>query len=673
MIKDILNNNTDAVAGQKELEALRRYFPQCFNADGEFDIEAFKASLPGGITLTDETSGFSWLGKNYARMLCNMDTTTLIRPDEEHNAKPENRDSQNVYISGDNLDALQHLVKSYSGRVKVIYIDPPYNTGSDGFVYNDKFNFTPDELAKRLDITPERAERILSMTRRGSASHAAWLTFMLPRLSFARDLLTDDGVIFISIDENEESNLRLLCDEVFGEQNLAGEIVWKNSSKNDEDYISMQHEYILCYVKDKEYNKGAWIENKSGTDEIFAAFDKFKSKYGSDWKAIHEEALKWYRQFPPSNPIYDSKHYNWMDERGVYFASDISGPNPGQYVYDVIHPVTGKPCKMPASGWRFEENEMKKRIASNLIHFPEDEKTIPNNKTYLKDTLTQSLTSIVYRDGRVASKNLTSLMGMNCFSNPKDPEIISKLLSAVGVSDGDIVVDFFSGSGTTAESTMSLSLMNKNIKFILVQLQENLDIALTRVAGKGKTIVKNAIHLCDILNVSHTVDEIGMERIKRAAKKIKAENPLFAGDLGFKHFTLEEPKQDTLLLMERFDPTTSGLTPLTVDDFGRDTVLRTWLVADGYGLTAEAEEVKLDRYTAYWKDDHLYLINPDSDFDASSIVALMDKYNGEPFSPHNVVVFGYSFGFTHREELQKNLRALKDGNKTLTVNIDVRY
>lgn len=672
MIKDIIGRNAEAAAGQKEIKVLREYFPQCFNADGEFDIEAFKAALPEGTTLTDETSGFNWLGKNYARMLTNMDTTTLIRPDEEHNAKPENRDSQNIYISGDNLDALQHLVKSYGGKVKVIYIDPPYNTGSDGFVYNDKFNFTADDLAKRLDVSRERAERILSMTRRGSASHAAWLTFMLPRLSFARDLLTDDGVIFISIDENEESNLRLLCNEVFGEENLAGEIVWKNSSKNDEDYISMQHEYILCYVKDKEHNKGSWIEAKIGTDEIFSAFDKFKSKHGNNWKAIHEEALKWYKQFPPSNPIYDSKHYNWMDENGVYFASDISGPNPGQYVYEVIHPITGKPCKMPASGWRFEETEMKKRIDSNLIHFQEDETKIPNNKTYLKDTLNQSLTSIIFRDGRVASKKLTSLMGLNCFSNPKDPDIISKLLSAVGISNKDIVVDFFSGSGTTAESVLSLSLLDKSVHYILVQIQEDLDISLKRATGKGKTIIKNAIHLCDTLGVSHTVDQIGMERIKRAAKKIKEANPLFAGDLGFKHFVLEEPKENALLQMETFNPITT-ISSLTVDDFGQEAVLRTWLVADGYGFTEDAEEVTLGRYKAYWKDNHLYMINPDKDFDANSIAALMDKYNGEPFSPQNIVIFGYSFSFTHCEELQKNLRTLKEGNKTLTVNIDVRY
>lgn len=671
MVKQIINRNESAQAGQRELEVLKSYFPQCFTGEGEFDIEKFKAVLPGGLSVTEETSGFNFLGKNYARMLTNMDTTTLIRPDLEHNEKPENCDSKNVYISGDNLDALQHLVKSYAEQVKVIYIDPPYNTGSDGFVYNDKFSFSAEELARRLDVSLERATRILQMTRRGSASHAAWLTFMLPRLTFARDLLAKDGVILISIDENEEANLRLLCNDIFGEENLAGEIVWKNSSKNDEDYISMQHEYILVYVKSKEYNLGEWIELKQGTDEIFAAFDKFKAKHGSDWKAIHEEALKWYKQFPPSNPIYDSKHYSWMDERGVYFPDNISGPNYGQYRYDVIHPITGKVVKEPESGWRFPKETMKEKIKEGYIHFGDDETTVPNKKTYLKDTLNQSLTSIIYRDGRVASKRLTSLMGTNCFSNPKDSDIITKLLTAIGVDDGDIVVDFFSGSGTTAESV--LNIRDKKVKYILVQIQEDLDTALARATGSGKTTIKNAIKLCDELNVPHTIDQIGMERIKRAAKKIREATPLFAGDLGFKHFTLEEPKEDALLQMEEFDPTYNPISTLTAEDFGVDAVLRTWLVADGYGLTEDAEEIDLAGYTAYYKGNHLYLINPDDTFSPGSIVALMDKYNGEAFSPQNIVIFSYSFGTTHREELQKNLRTLKEGNKTLTVNIEDRY
>lgn len=671
MIKDIINRNEDAHAGGREFDVLKEYFPQCFTADGAFDIEKFRASLPDGIRITDETSGFNFLGKNYARMLTNMESTTIIRPDQEHNSKPENRNSRNVYISGDNLDALQHLVKSYAGKVKVIYIDPPYNTGSDGFVYNDKFTFTVEELAKRLDTTPERARRILSMTRRGSASHAAWLTFMLPRLSFARDLLTKDGVIFISIDENEQANLKCLCDEIFGEENYAGEIVWKNSSKNDEDYISMQHEYILAYVRSKEYNLGEWIEPKQGIEEIFAAFDGFKEKHHCDWKAIHKEALNWYKQFPASHPIYSSKHYSWMDERGVYFPDNISGPNFGQYRYDVIHPITGKVVKEPESGWRFPEETMKEKISSGYIHFGDDETTVPNKKTYLKDTLNQSLTSIIYKDGRVASKRLTNLMGTNCFSNPKDYEVIMKLLSAVGIEDEDIVMDFFSGSGTTAETV--LNIKDKNIHFILVQIQEDLDLSLSRATGNAKSIVKNAIDVCNRLNVPHTIDQIGMERIRRAAKKIREENPLSAGDLGFRHYTLEEPKEDLLLKMESFEPETELFDNISTDDFGTDAILRTWLVADGYGLTEDAEEIRLGDYIAFHIGNHLYLIDSDENFSEKSIVDLMDKYNGEEFSPQNIVIFGYSFNFKHREELQKNLRTLKDGNKTLTVNIDIRY
>ena len=231
MIKDIINHNADVVAGKKEFEVLREYFPQCFNSCGEFDIETFKASLPGGLSVTDETSGFNWLGKNYARMLTNMDTTTLIHPDEEHNSKPENKDSQNVYISGDNLDALQHLVKSYSGKVKVIYIDPPYNTGNKDFVYNDSYIDSED-----------------------SYRHSKWLSFMEKRLKIAKTLLSEKGVIFISIDDNEQANLKLLCDEIFGYDSFMGNISWQRtySPRNDKKGIVREVEYISVYGKNPD-------------------------------------------------------------------------------------------------------------------------------------------------------------------------------------------------------------------------------------------------------------------------------------------------------------------------------------------------------------------------------------------------------------------------------------
>ena len=647
-----MEHNASAAAGQREMDVLRKYFPQCFNADGEFDIEAFKAALPDGTTLTDETSGFNWLGKNYARMLTNMDTTTLIRPDEEHNAKPENRNSKNVYISGDNLDALQHLVKSYGGKVKVIYIDPPYNTGTDGFVYNDKFNFTADELALRLDISPERAARILNMTRRGSASHAAWLTFMLPRLSFARDLLTDDGVIFISIDDNEQANLKNLCDEVFGEENLVGQVIWKNVTDNNPTQITSEHEYILCYCKNKQQIAEAW---KSKVRDILIEKGKeLNSKYkGQNLQKIWK---KWFKEHKSQLGPLD--RYKYIDEGGVYTGSQsVHNPGKNGYHYDIIHPVTKKVCKEPLMGYRFPEDSMKKMIDEGRILFGKDETKLVEIKVYAAE-YQDKFSSVFEYDGRTAANELRVLFPEHkqIFKNPKPTFLIEHILSFMDVGNS-YVVDFFGGSSTTAHTVLELNCRDNGYrKFILVQLQEQCKSDSEAFKAGYKTI-----------------DQIGMERIKRAAKKIKAANPSFSGDLGFKHYTLEEPKQDALLLMEQFDPISNNITDFSVDDFGLETVLRTWLVADGYGLTEDAEEMLLGRYKAYWKGDHLYLINPDHDFDASSIAALMDKYNGEQFSPHNIVIFGYSFSFTHRDELQKNLRTLKEGNKTLTVNLDVRY
>lgn len=629
MIKDIIGRNAEAAAGQKEIKVLREYFPQCFNADGEFDIEAFKAALPEGTTLTDETSGFNWLGKNYARMLTNMDTTTLIRPDEEHNAKPENRDSQNVYISGDNLDALQHLVKSYGGKVKVIYIDPPYNTGSDGFVYNDKFNFTADDLAKRLDVSRERAERILSMTRRGSASHAAWLTFMLPRLSFARDLLTDDGVIFISIDDNEQANLKKLCDEVFSEECFVAQFIWeKRKTRENRTSISIRHDYVLCYVKDIEL-----LEDSLGLEMMTKA------------------ALSRYK-----NPDNDPKG-PWTSVPAIAQA----GHGTKSQFYTFVAP-NGKSYNLPSgSCWRMTLEKMNEAVAQNKIWFGSDGNGVPRIKKYLSEGK-QGLTpeSIISSEkggtNDSAKREIVELFnGKAVFETPKPVELIRHILSMT-LGENITVLDFFGGSSTTAHAVMQKNAEDGgNRKFILVQWQEECKPDSEAAKAGYKTI-----------------DEVGIERIKRAAKKIKEANPLFAGDLGFKHFVLEEPKENALLQMETFDPITT-ISSLTVDDFGLEAVLRTWLVADGYGFTEDAEEMMLGRYKAYWKDNHLYMINPDNDFDANSIAALMDKYNGEPFSPQNIVIFGYSFSFTHCEELQKNLRTLKEGNKTLTVNIDVRY
>lgn len=249
MIKDIIDANNNVTVGAKEIEILKELFPACFR-NGSFDIERLKEYLKDKIHVTEEGYELRFLGKNYARLLASLDTTTVIVPDAEHNNLPENKDSKNIYISGDNLDALKHLLKSYAGSIKCIYIDPPYNTGSDDFVYTDSFNFTVEELASKLSISEEQASRVLDLTRRGSATHSAWLMFMLPRLLLARDLLSKDGVIFISIDDNEQSNLKLLCDEVFGEENLIGSFprITKRGGKSS-DVIAQNHDYLFIYSK----------------------------------------------------------------------------------------------------------------------------------------------------------------------------------------------------------------------------------------------------------------------------------------------------------------------------------------------------------------------------------------------------------------------------------------
>lgn len=634
MLKEILSYNENAQAGNKELAVLKQYFPQCFTAEGKFDIEAFKDALPAGTDITDETSGFTFLGKNYARMLTNMDTTTIIRPDAEHNALPENKDSKNVYISGDNLDALQHLVKSYYGQVKAIYIDPPYNTSSDDFVYNDRFNFTAAQLSEKLDVAPERAERILSMTKRGSSSHAAWLTFMLPRLTFARDLLTKDGVIFISIDDNEQANLKLLCDEVFGEENFIAQFIWeKRTNRENRRETSVRHDYILCYSKD-------YIDDENRRIMQLPMSGKALANYKN-----------------PDN-----------DPRGLW-KSDPAHAQAGHGVasqfYTVIAP-NGKRHELPSGRcWIYSEEVMKKAIQENRIWFGMDGNGVPRVKTYLyeKDRGLTPETMIFASEGSTNEDAKNSLKemfdGIAVFETPKPIELVSHLLR-MAIMDG-IAVDFFGGSSSTAHAIMKMNSEDgANRQFILVQWPEEYKPDSEAAKAGYKTI-----------------DEVGMERIKRAAKKIKEDNPLFAGDLGFKHYTLVEPKEDVLQTMVEFDPEKDLMSSITVDDFGVDAILRTWLVRDGYGLTDDAEELMLGNYKAYYMKqngkEHLYFIEPDNTFSSDSLIALMDKYNGEEFSPKNIVIFGYSFGFTHREELQKNLRALKDGNKSLSVNIDIRY
>lgn len=624
MIKDILVNNQDVKSNSCKMSVLREHFAGCFTPDGAFDMERFKEMLRDEVDLKSEGYSLNFLGKDYANLIASVDTTTVVVPDLEHNSKPENKDSENVYISGDNLDALKHLLKSYAGQVKCIYIDPPYNTGTDGFVYNDRFSFTSEQLQKRLSVDEEEANRILDMTSRGSSSHSAWLMFMSPRLQLARQLLSKDGVIFISIDDNEQANLKLLCDYVFGEENFVANVIWKHTqqSKNDERFFSRHYNEILIYARDINVLPNFRFE-RNESDNI---------NY--------------------SNPDNDPK--------GKWRSGDVRSPNYRPTLcYNIIAP-NGNVISSPANGWRWSEESVAEKIKSGEIIFKTDNSGIIR-KIYLADQNGRMPENLWEGEGygttRQAANEIKELFNdIQVFDTPKPTSLIKKIISLC-TSDDDIIVDFFSGSATTADAIMNYNVGNKgsNRKFLLVQWQEEFSEQSDAYKAGYRTI-----------------DQIGQERIKRAAKKIKAENPLFAGDLGFKHYTLKEVPENVLDKMEEFNPEEATFGGNMLELFGRETVLATWKVRDGYGLTSDVEEVQLADYTAYQCGDHLYLLDEGLSDDA--ITAMVDKY-GEPtpWNPHNVVLFGYNMNFGVQDALKTNLPLLNEGEKQVKINIDVRY
>ena len=653
--------NELVTANSEQLAVLKSNFPQCFDRQGKFILSKLQEILQANaVDVSRESYSLNWLGKSYARILANEPIRTMLSEDYEHNQLEHNKNSHNLLIQGDNLEVLKHLKGAYTDKIKMIYIDPPYNTGSDGFVYQDDRSFTPEQFAELAGVNLDEAKRVLDFTQSNANSHSAWLTFIYPRLYIAKQLLKDDGVIFISIDENEQATLRILADEIFGEANYCGEIVWKNSSKNDQKYISMQHEYILCYVKSKDSNKGNWLEKKEGIDEIYDHFNKLKKKHGTAWDKIHKDALAWYKQFPPSNPIYDSKHYNYCDENGVYFASDLSGPNFGQYRYDVIHPITNKVCKEPASGWRFPPETMLEKIDKGLIHFGVDETTIPNNKTYLKDTEFQSLTSVKFRDGRVASNLLKSLFGVkDVFTNPKDIDILIDLFKAIKIESNDFILDFFAGSGSTAHALMDYNFINKIASnYICVQLDEKTNP--TKAAYKAGY---------------NTIFEITKDRIIKASEKLAHNYPESKFDFGFKVFktcTNFLPSSSYRELKQLTLSQSDALSSMTVfDDAQVQDILTTWKGLDKILLSENLNAINLRDYLAYGFGHVLYLVN--QGFKTSALKELIKKLDDEhEFQVSKLVILGHHFDSKSQREIDE---AMKNYNnkKSIPVDVVVRY
>lgn len=678
MIKDIINSNEAVLPNTKQIEVLKENFPACFKEDGSFDIERFKEYLNDSLMVTNEGYELKFLGKNYARLLTSVDTTTVVVPDEEHNNKPENKDSQNIYISGDNLDGLKQLLKSYQGKVKCIYIDPPYNTGSDGFVYNDNFNFTIEELATKLSIDEEDAKRILDLTKRGSASHSAWLMFMYPRLLLAKDLLTNDGVIFISIDDNECHNLKLLCDDVFLEENFVAELTWEKKKKGSylANDITNIKESIVVYSRNKLSFNGL-IGEINTNEETYPCIN---ASNGRDVRHIPAGIMSKYREknfTMKAGEIISDTTMNLVLKSDLVIKDGILVQN-----LDI------------EGNWRYGQDAMAEYAKKGELYITQDLylRRIVNEPRYkgLKDLLLRlgeneesgysysfdanNLQASGWGSNEDADEEQRILFGeQGLMTYPKPVLLMMKLLTSVQ-DERMTICDFFSGSGTTAEAVMRLNANRNKHRFIMIQLPEDLDKSYVSASGDEKKRIKKLVNYLDSNNRVHKLDQLGIERIIRAAKMIKEENPDTTADLGFKHYTLEEPNRTTLDKLEKFVPEDQGmvLTNDILTDFGTQTVLTTWLVRDGYGFNADVKAIDFEGYIGYYIDKHLYLI--DANITDAAIAAIVDKYEMDGnFNAENVVIFGYSFIWTKTEELKMNLARLKDTEKNLRINFDIRY
>jgi adenine-specific DNA-methyltransferase len=521
---------------QKNIEKLRELFPNCVT---EFidplsnsvslgvDFELLSQELSGEvITEGVERYSFTWPDKRAAIHAANTSTEKTLRP--RRNESVDFDTTKNLYIEGDNLEVLKLLRESYLAKVKMIYIDPPYNTGND-FVYNDRFSQSYEEFAEACKVKDEQGNLLFNPKVNGESNgrfHTDWLNMMYPRLKVSRDLLSSDGVIFINIDEHEVINLTKILDEIYGESNRLGTIIWdKRNPKGDAKAISVQHEYILVYAKDAGVltSRHAIVRKKKNADLMLSQAKRIFSQ-NKPLKEINKEYAVWIKSQKQLSG--GEQAYAKIDENGkVYREVSMAWPNntraPDDYFIPLIHPTTHKPCPIPAKGWRNPPATMKRLLDAGLIIFGDDETTQPRRKYLLEENLYENIPSLLYFGG--ADQELKKLEIP--FDTPKILGIIKEHISSFCDGD-DIVLDFFSGSATTAHAVMKFNAEEqKNLKYIMVQLPElTAEKSAARKAGY------------------ETICEIGKERIRRAGDAIVKEASLFDSsfDKGFRVLKLAD-------------------------------------------------------------------------------------------------------------------------------------
>jgi len=651
------------------LEALKLHFPHCFDKDGAFLLERFVEELGrSGARIGQESYRLEWLGKSYAKALAHEPPRALLAPMQK-----DRPPSPNALIKGDNLEVLKLLANAYEGAVKMIYIDPPYNTGNDGFLYSDRRRYTPEELARLASIGEEEAKRVLEYVSAKSSSHSAWLTFLYPRLYVARRLLRDDGVIFVSIDDNEAAQLRLMMDEIFGEEHFVAQLVWRKKAGggNDSAQIAVEHEYILVYRK---------------KDPV-----AFKLP-------LKEETLKSYK--------YRDERYDLL---GPYKLKDLNDPSLSDSKglhYDIECP-DGTILRADEHQWKCNYDTFRKRLAEGRIVFRRNKKG--EWKVYYKIYLHEEKGEVRRdREGNVVvrgrkpqsilydvaynkdgSQDIKALFGdAQIFRYPKPRKLIEHLIRMCDFRDG-IVLDFFAGSGTTGEAVMRLNAEDGGSRrFLLVQLDEPIDPKKNAAAYR---FAKEELGAAE-----PTIFEITKERLVRAKRRIEKELEeeieKLEGELA------AQGRKDGAQLQRRLEDAKERLAAFRKDSIGfyetqrlpdeffsqefaeelalpqsldPEALLLTWRLYDGSRLDEPVEEVDLEGYRAYLADGRLYLLH--EGFATRHVAALLRRIDEDgDFAPTKVVASGYALDTKAQRELYEALQHFV-AKKGIELQMVVRY
>ena len=621
------------------LNELKDKLPEFFTKDGSFDLDKFKNQLKEkNINELSEGYQLDFIGKDYARRQAGEMPNTVIVPDEKQN-NGEGAHSKNLFFTGDNLEVLRHLQNGYLSKINMIFIDPPYNTGNNEFEYPDTFEYSDNQIRDMFGLNDEEIERLKSIE--GSSSHSAWLTFMYPRLVFAKRLLVQSGTIFISIDDNEFANLKNICDEIFGEANYVDSFIWESrTSISNDSPISLNHNYILVYAKNLQ-------------------------------------RLQWY-----GDPLKSSEYKNPdNDPRGPWKLTPLDANKAGgDTVFGIVNPKTGKEYFPPHNRiWAFNRDGIKKLMQQGRIKFGLHDDSSPKRKLYLNERIkkgdSKTPSSLLKGVGTTkdGTNEILKLFNSKCFSYPKPTSLLKKLIKYTS-KDNEIIMDFFAGSSTTADAVLQLNANDgAHRRFIMVQLPEK--TYHTNKSGKELPVQgSRAAYDAGF----RSIDEISRERIRRAAKKIHADNELTLPkdfDGSFKHYRVVKPVKQTLEEIDDFDPNNTNLFTDMIDGFsskslgidgdatGEDTILTTWLAKDGYPFDANVEEVKFDNYTAHKvEDNRLYLIN--EGWTADQTKELLNQLGTHQLEVQSVVIFGYSFNVAELRELENGLKQL-DSKVTL--------